>query len=68
MLLSLQPQTQCPLSHPTVTSTTVAHTPASTITTCGPFLLHFSPPGEHHQARGGADLDGSERLSVDRSF
>ena len=30
-------------------------TPSSTITTCGPFLLPFSPPGggEHHQARGG---------------
>ncbi|TQD71790.1 hypothetical protein C1H46_042681 [Malus baccata] len=68
MLLSLQPQAQCPLSHPSVASTTVVHTPTSTITTYGPFLLPFSPPGEHHQARGGADLNGSELLSVDRSF
>ncbi|RXI09749.1 hypothetical protein DVH24_030417, partial [Malus domestica] len=38
--------------HPHPPSTTVAHTPASIITTCGQFLLPFSPLGDHHQARG----------------
>ncbi|KAM1041930.1 hypothetical protein ACFX2I_031005 [Malus domestica] len=53
MAISLQlsfPEHRPPHPHPP--STTVAHIPVSAITTCGPFLLPFSPPDDHHQARG----------------
>ncbi|RXH67448.1 hypothetical protein DVH24_027595, partial [Malus domestica] len=50
VLVSSPPEHRPPHPHPP--STTVAHTPASIITTCGQFLLPFSPLGDHHQARG----------------
>ncbi|KAM1584338.1 hypothetical protein ACFX1Z_037329 [Malus domestica] len=53
MAISLQlsvPEHRPPHPHPS--STAMAHTLVSTITTCGLFLLPFSPSGNHHQAKG----------------